>query len=226
MRLGANHLVRAIVGLVVCAGAIILVLSNGSDRTLWADRLSGWPSAQGKVIRIEQYTVSDSDGNNQERQRAIVKFSAADDKPCEGMLFDEGRQSGESVKVFYDPAVDYSPNSLHEAGRQIYTEEFLADRAKQDPWDGAGIIARPTRSSPSKFTMAASPQWLAMPVLSAARANTASIAKNVQTPPRFCWRFERWWGGRNSPVTWPLGVQYRAIVWGKRGPPRPHEAWD
>lgn len=141
MRLGANHLVRAIVGLVVCAGAIILVLSNRSDRTLWADRLSGWPSAQGKVIRIEQYTISDSDGNKQEHQRAIVRFSAADGKPGEGMLFDEGRQAGESVKVFYDPAVDYSPNSLYKLGREIYTEEFLADRAKQDPWAGVGIIA-------------------------------------------------------------------------------------
>jgi hypothetical protein len=80
MRLGANHLVRGIVALAVCAAAIMLLLSDRDNRALSADRLSGWPSAQGKVIRIEEYTVSDSDGNKQTRQRAIVKFSDYDFK--------------------------------------------------------------------------------------------------------------------------------------------------
>lgn len=134
MRLGSNHLVRGIGCLLLGLYGLFFALSSYHDRATWADRLKSWPSAEGRVIRVEELQFSTSDGSRETRQRGIVRFATAGGTHSEGLLFEEDLHRDETVKVFYEPGAVYAPNGPYQ-GREVYSDKFLLQRAGgHDHW--------------------------------------------------------------------------------------------
>jgi hypothetical protein len=84
-------------------------------------RAAHWPRAQSEVRRTEKLPHADNKGRTFYTHRAIVRFDGIDGRAREGVVLGELLAEGETLAVYYDPALQYPVDGAVE-GKQAYSE--------------------------------------------------------------------------------------------------------
>jgi hypothetical protein len=94
-------------------------------------RLAHWPRAQAVVTQSQTLPHADNKGRTFYTHRAVVHFDGVDHRPREGVVLGKSLGEGETLAVYYDPALQYAVDGATDAKR-VYSEqenhEGLSDR--------------------------------------------------------------------------------------------------